>query len=103
MCGVVMRGAVALQGSEATGARFRIQLRLTEIHHTLQTLAAHLASVEAEHASTVDDELPSPPTPLRPAVSSLGGFRTPAQACSPASAPAPRPASETLHKRRSNS
>ena len=91
-----------LKAERATGDN-RIQLRLTEIHHILQTLAAHLASVEAEHASTVDDELPSPPTPLRPAVSSLGGFRTPAQACSPASAPAPRPASETLHKRRSNS
>ncbi len=41
----------------------------------------------------------SPTAPLRPAVSSLGGFRTPAPSQLPASTPAPRPASKTLHRR----
>ena len=54
-----------LKAERATGDN-RIQLRLTEIHHILQTLAAHLASVEAEHASTVDDELQSIARPTSP-------------------------------------
>jgi hypothetical protein len=42
---------------------------------------------------------PSPPTPLRPAVSSLGGFRTPAQACGPVELSQPQGAQERSRRR----
>jgi hypothetical protein len=85
-------------------------LRRTAIRHRSASLKPDRRSRPArKHAPesigrySTDRQIPigprlSPPAPFRPAVSSLGGFRTPAPARIPASTPAPRPASETLHR-----